>query len=455
MRKYSLVGVIAAVFLLIAGCGGGGGGSSTIDVSSLKIAPSPAAAFVDDTITFTASGGSSPYSWTSGNTGLIVFVPEQSSSNGATAVFKAIGTGSATVFVLDKSGKGVQATVTITRRTPRTVPQTAAMQFSGGDTPSTLTLRVSGGFPPYSWSVDNPSVAFISSESVNVDTVTITARGIGSTRVFVFDDSNASSYSTVTITASHPRISPSQAVIGLGESLDMVGFQGAAPYVWELSDQTLGSLSAVTSTEGQTVTFDASTTEEGTTYVTITDSAGLQERALVEVKRLTPVTPSIIPSQAYLLGGQTLTLRVEGGTLPFVWTNDSPDLGTIVPTTQRTADFTAFGTASGTATVTAQDNTGHAATASVIITQFLDLLPSTVTASRGDSVTFTIAGGTAPFQALLNVSQGGTVSVSGNQVTVAIASSASASLPSSLVLQVIDANGAIATATIQVTVGAS
>ena len=231
-----------AVCLIFAGCGGGGGGSTTVVVRTVKIAPTSASVFADDTITFTASGGDAPYSWTSGDTSLLVFLSAESAADGTTAVFRASGSGTTQVFVIDAAGRRTEADVTVRRRSPRVVPFEAAVQATGSTNPATVTFRVSGGFPPYTWAVSNPTVAEITGESTGVEEVTVTAKTIGSTQVIVYDDSNSVASAVLNVTALAPRISPSKALIGLSTTLDLIAFRGSAPYIWEVSDPTLATL---------------------------------------------------------------------------------------------------------------------------------------------------------------------------------------------------------------------
>lgn len=438
-----------AVCIVIAGCGGGGGGSTTVVVRTVKIAPTSASVFADDTITFNASGGDAPYAWTSGDTSLLVFMAAESAADGTVAVFRASGSGSTQVFVIDAAGRRTEADVTVRRRAPRVVPFEAAVQATGSTNPATVTFRVSGGFPPYTWAVSNPTIAEITGDSTGVEEVTVTAKTIGSTQVIVYDDSNSMASAVLNVTALYPRISPSKALIGLSTTLDLIAFRGAAPYIWEVSDPTLGTLSANLTNEGESVTLTASPTREGTLYVKVTDSVGLVEQAVIEISR---IIPTIIPGEASLLGGESIVLNILGGTTPFIWTTDAPAAGvlTFLDAPDNTmAQFTASEILeSGVANLVVTDGTGQVSGGAVIsVASFFELLPTSVTISQGDSVTFTISGGKAPYQAVLSNLDAGSASVTDNKITVNIRSDA---VPGDYVLQVTDDNGVLDTANLTV-----
>ena len=198
----------------------------------------------------------------------------------------------------------------------------------------------------------------------------------------------------------------------------------------------MGTLSDITSDEEDEVIFTASANDEGSTFIQITDSAGFIARALIEVQRINPI---IFPSQAFMLGGESLVLRAEGGTLPFVWDSNPPEVGTLEILSSTTIRFTASAAIpNGVATISVEDGTGRTDTATITVTQFFSVLPDSVTLGVSDSFTFTVSGGTQPYLAVLSDSTVGTVSVSDNKVTITIDAGAT---PGDYILTVTDDNG--------------
>jgi hypothetical protein len=440
MKKVQLVFLVLFVCtgaaFFVCSCGGGGG-SDTITIRNPKINPGEATIFVGQNVTFSVSSGTSPYTWTSSNTTILRYVPEQSPSDGSSAFFQADGgqTGTVTVAVMDHDGKKAEATVTVSRETPRVIPASATIQYPAASTPA-MTFTASGGDAPYAWTVDKPGVASISG-SASERTVNLTANGIGEVTVTVFDKYNQSASATLTVVSLLPRIVPSRAVIGNTGTIAFTASQGVAPYTWNVGDINVGTLSAFT---GESVTFSA--LNPGNTVVIVTDSAGHSAQATVEVKSITPI---ISPSEAFLTSGDVVTFQAVGGTLPYQWINSNPSLGTIVILSDATAQFTASADTFGAATITLEDAAGQTGTATVTVIHAFSLSPSSVTATQGDAVNFFIFGGTPPYQAALTNTTAGTVSVSGTTVTVSIAADAPVgSFPG--LLEVYDASGNMITA---------
>ena len=144
-NSWILILISISSLILVLSCGGGGG-SSTVDVKSLRIAPSTALVFAGDAVTFTVTGGDAPYTWTSGDQTLLVFLPEQSASDGSTAVFMASGSGQTQVTVTDAGSRQTTASVTVSSRSVRVVPQEASVEFTGRDNPAQVSFRATGGF---------------------------------------------------------------------------------------------------------------------------------------------------------------------------------------------------------------------------------------------------------------------------------------------------------------------
>jgi len=150
---------------------------ATVTVSAtavISISPDTVSLRVGESVTFSASGGNPPYSWVSNSPGVATINP-------GTGVLTAQNTGATTVTVTDNSNNTANSgAITVTAP-----PPPAAVSVSPGSgsvaVGATLQFSASGGRAPYSWSVNNESVARINSNGV------LTGRAAGSVIVTARD----------------------------------------------------------------------------------------------------------------------------------------------------------------------------------------------------------------------------------------------------------------------------
>jgi hypothetical protein len=66
--QWILTALLSMAWILTAACGGGGSsGSASVNVLAVTVIPSEASLYYGDELRLTATGGTAPYSWSSGN----------------------------------------------------------------------------------------------------------------------------------------------------------------------------------------------------------------------------------------------------------------------------------------------------------------------------------------------------------------------------------------------------
>jgi uncharacterized protein YjdB len=141
---------------------------------ALGIQPGSAQLTVGQTLQFSASGGSTPYRWSSS-------VPTVASIDAATGLLIARAAGSATITVTDSRGTTASATVTVVSGGGGGGGGAGAMTVTPGGVQivrvgATLKFTASGGTAPYTWVSSNPGVGSVDGNGL----FTGVAPGIGS-----------------------------------------------------------------------------------------------------------------------------------------------------------------------------------------------------------------------------------------------------------------------------------
>ena len=126
------------------------------NASQLRVTPSTARIGVPgQQVVFTASGGSGSYLWRVSDTS----VGTVHSLQTAQCYYTCKAVGYNTVRVTDRDGRWATAQVTPADDTMSITPSSVSLDLS---TTVHASFAVSGGSPPYSWSVANPSLGSIS-----------------------------------------------------------------------------------------------------------------------------------------------------------------------------------------------------------------------------------------------------------------------------------------------------
>jgi len=123
------------------------GRSLTIDPSSVQISA------VGDTFVFTASGGSSPFSWDVANSAAGTIVVQ---SNDRQAIYTVVTLAANNVIAYDSKGDAGIADVEF-----QTATLTVSPQGPDPATGDTVTFTASGGYKPYTWTAFNTAIGRI------------------------------------------------------------------------------------------------------------------------------------------------------------------------------------------------------------------------------------------------------------------------------------------------------
>ncbi len=381
--------------------------NATITVNAaIAISPATITLAINNTTTFSASGGVSPYTYS--------IVSGGGSINSSTGAFTAPATaGTVVVRVTDSLLNSTNSTVTIN----------PAVQIS----PTTLTLAVnntttfsaSGGVSPYTYSIVSGG------GSLNSSTGIFTApASSGTVVVRVTDSLSNSSNSTVTVNSALV-ISPATFITSVNNSSTFTSTGGVPPVTYSIA--TGGG-----SIDPSTGAFTAPATSQIVT-VRVTDSFSNISESAVTVNG--PL--SISPTTLNLVANGSQTFVGAGGVAPYTFSIVSGG-GSI---DSVTGDYTAAATA-GSVTVRVTDSAATSVNASITVYDVLALSPSTITLPINAVQNFTASGGLGALTFSI-LSGGGSMNSTTGQFTAGISAE-------TVQIQVQDTigNSLVATATI-------
>ncbi len=321
-------------------------------------------------ISVTVNGGTAPYAynWSNGNN--TQNITNLAAGNYSVTVTDANGcTENINAIAISQPGASLGATVTSTQN----------VSCTGGGNGS-IDVTVSGGTMPYSYSWSNGSTSEdISGLATGAYTVNIT-------------DANGCTF-TLTETVTQPAnnlytaIQASQNVNcygGNNGNIDLTASGGTSPYTFSWSN-------------GET-TEDISNLQSGTYTVTVTDANGCYNNQTVTITQPSAALASAISGSQNILcfGGNNgnIDLTVSGGTAPysFTWSNGA-----------STEDLS--GLTSGTYDVTVTDVNGCTTVNSVLLSQPVAALTTSIPSSQDVScyggtngtINLDIQGGTFPY----------------------------------------------------------
>jgi hypothetical protein len=221
------------------------------------------------------------YLWESSNS-TVAFIADSTSG-----VVQGLNPGTATITVKDRTEITASITANITIGT-LVVSPLGPIELVGIGT--SRQFIASGGVAPYFWSVSSPGVGSL--DTTEGATVTLTAVGVGTVDLIVTDSTSPTPQQvSIPITVSVAPLlvgppGPLQFSIGLNKQFTASG--GTEPYIWTLSNSTVGYVSPTT---GTAATFYA--TGVGLVDLMVTDSTP-------PTPQQTTVNITIIPTVAPL-----------------------------------------------------------------------------------------------------------------------------------------------------------
>jgi len=408
------ISFLSLAWMLAAACGGGGSsGSTSVTVRSVTVNPEQASLYFGDELLLTATGGTPPYAWSSGNLTVGAIDSNRTSFDGSTTFFIAntkrpeSGTDnmSATVTVMDSIGRTAQATITMVDFLLQVTPNQATIALDTLNTPM-MRLFASGGDGPYFWSADQPYLADL---FLNADgsVATLFPKLAGTLTLSVRDSRNVQNTAVVTILEQNPNITPSVITVSDESTVSFRLSDGTPPYTLYVSDP---NIIQVGDFDGISTTVEVTALNAGLSDLVLEDSAGLKAVASVTVTDLQDEI-AISPSAAVLGRNDFVILTVQHGLSSYFWTNANPQLGDLIPIGDgNLSAIFQTGNDPGVATVVVEDARQVTAMARITIADALRILPGSVTATQGSTgLTFLVQGGIPPYSALLKDYRFGTV----------------------------------------------
>ncbi len=235
-------------------------------------------------------------------------------------------------------------------------------------------LTVSGGYPPYRWSVEHGLLS-----STSAKQIVYTPRLLGEDIVTVSDASGNVKQITINVSRSGIVISPSVAVMMAREQKTFYALGGDnANYQWQVP--LGGNLSA---NQGQKIAFTAAD-NVGEYRLIVTDLTS-QETAQAFIHVIDEEI-NISPTTQIMRPNQSMTFKVSGGYGSYIWTSH---LGDFSATEGDIVTYTAPEIISHD-TIEVRDRGGRTATANVEIIGSMLITPATAFVSAGETVKFSI-----------------------------------------------------------------
>ena len=261
--------------------------------------------------------------------------------------------------------------------TPQPVNVTPATGSS--NVAGTVQFQVTGGTPPFTWSVTNTAVG-----TINTASGLFTAVLAGSTNVVARDSVGVQGVAVVTVTAAPIALalSPlSTSQMTTRQTLQLTASGGTPPYRWSSSNTAVATVNS----QGLVNTVTA-----GNATISVTDSLNAVQSTIISVIAPAAVLP-ISPSAPVIAVGRSVALTITGATAPVVWSSAQPSIATV-----DAATGVVTGVAPGTATINMSDAAANTGSTTVTVRQIQVQTPgSTVTV--GSTITGTASGGTAPY----------------------------------------------------------
>jgi hypothetical protein len=347
--------------------------SLTVNVGAgVSLSPLSPTILTGGTVTFSASGGEAPYTFT---------VPGESPNGSFSGdVYTAgLNNGTDTIAVTDSVGNTATTTVTIvlplavTPAGPLTVAPLQPVSFMTGGT----------GLGPFHWSfTQNNSDAQLSATSG--PSVTYTPGAAGSTiDVVTVTDAFGEAVSTTVTVKAGISVSPRQSIKQPGQTIVFTATGGeGAPYTWTISNNVSGGhFTGSTYTAGPTPGIDT---------VEATDALGNSALATVTVIAPLTVTP---PSPLSVAPLAHVSLTASGGLAPYTWVLEPSASSATLSASGSQATYRAGAGGNTQNTIVVTDGLDDTVTITISVGPGITITPSTTTLIEGGTVTLQATGG--------------------------------------------------------------
>jgi len=268
----------------------------TIEPAPLSVNQSNLVIAVGESTQLLATGGETPYEWISADTNIVNVDSE--------GLVNALSLGSTELTLNDSNNQTLSISVQV---------QEIGLIVDSTDiliTDPDLLIVTSGGTPPYSWSVNNPTIASID------DTGLLSPLSLGEVSVFVTDSNNLSASLDFSIDVTPLSISPSHIIIPPNHSLPFIAGGGNSDFTWKSDNSDILIINDVGL---------AHSIATGTTTITLTDGVGQTIKATVEIRELTVS----LNSSTIAVGDADVDILVSGGEAPYSWQSSAPSIARV------------------------------------------------------------------------------------------------------------------------------
>jgi large repetitive protein len=377
-------------------------------VATLSANPTTTEVGRTSVLTLGFSGGVAPIAWTLTVNGSWTNL---SGVSGETYSFSPTAAGTYTFYLnaTDAVGSSSNVTTTVTVEPALMATLSASLTTTQVGEASALSLGLSGGVPPITWTLTmNGSSANLSGVSGGSYTFAPTAPGTYTFYLNATDAVDGSSHVTATVTVVPPLVatltaSPTTTQVGEASVLTLGFSGGVAPITWTLTVN--GSSANLSGVGDDLYAFAPTAPGTYTFYLNATDAVGSTSKATAVVTVDPPLAVTLTAGTPTTQVGATsvLTLGFSGGVAPVAWTltvnGSSTNLSTV------TGDAYTFSpTAAGTYTfyLNATDAVGSRSSATAVVTVEPPLMatlgasPTTTEAGAPSVLTLGFSGGVAP-----------------------------------------------------------
>jgi hypothetical protein len=374
--------------------------------------------------TLSATGGTSPYSWSISSGALPPGATLNSSSGLINGTLTQAGTFFFTVKVVDSSSpaQSTTANLSIVVEAAELQISTATLPGAATSTAYYTTVAATGGTAPYTWSLSSGSLpAGLTLSSSGQITGTPTTSGTSTFTIQVKDSSSpaqtASKSFTITVAASGgtlqlTTVSLPNGEVGVSYSTALAAVGGIQPYTWSVTSGTLPAGLTLSS-----ATISGTPTQSGTSVITlqVQDSSATPQKASKSFSLA--IAAAVVPvsiSTSSLASGQVssayaATLTASGGTAPYAWSVSSGTLPAGLSLNASSGQISGTPTQAGTSTFTLQvkdsSSPAQTSTKSLSITIAAAVTPVQITTASltsgqvGSTYSASLAasGGTTPY----------------------------------------------------------
>ncbi|MCB9195585.1 MAG: PKD domain-containing protein [Flavobacteriales bacterium] len=271
--------------------------ASTGSVTATVAPVNPSCGASDGSLTITAGGGASPYTYSiDGGSNFV-----------STATFTGLAVGPYSIVVLDNNGCQGTATATLTNSSAPAVTASGSNLTCNGSANGSISISATGGSTPYTYSIDGTTFGSSS---------TFTGLAANSYTVYVKDNGNCQGTSTVTLT--QPTAVTHTATVGnatcgnTNGTLTVTASGGTSPYSYSLnsgSGQSTGTFTGLAS---------------GSYTVQVTDNAGCTSTLSTHTiggGTAASLTTSV-GNETCMDANGSITVTATGGTSPYQYSND-------------------------------------------------------------------------------------------------------------------------------------